>query len=70
MTMGTHLLVGRTVRGTATVVAFVLIVVPILDRGRDGVLAAPTISQFPRDSLSLRWFVEFFRSRTCATRSR
>jgi len=59
MTMGTHLL-GRTVRGTATVVAFVLIVVPIL------IVVVTAFSpldyfEFPPRSLSLRWFVEFFR---------
>jgi putative spermidine/putrescine transport system permease protein len=51
---------GRVLRGGATVVAFVLILAPILVV----VVAAfsPTdYFQFPPPGLSLRWFVEFFR---------
>jgi putative spermidine/putrescine transport system permease protein len=57
--MGAHWL-GRGVRGTATVVAFMLIVVPIL------IVVVTAFSpldyfEFPPRSLSLRWFAEFFR---------
>jgi len=51
---------GRTVRGTATVIAFALIVLPI------AIVVVTAFSpldyfEFPPRSLSLRWFVEFFR---------
>ena len=57
--MATHAL-GRTLRGTATAIALVLIVVPIL------IVVVTAFSpldyfEFPPRSLSLRWFVEFFR---------
>lgn len=51
---------GRELRGSATAVAFPLIIAPILIV----VIAAfsPTdYFQFPPPGLSLRWFVEFFR---------
>ncbi len=51
---------GRSVRGSAAVVAFLLILAPILIV----VVAAfsPTdYFEFPPPGLSLRWFVEFFR---------
>lgn len=51
---------GRLVRGTATAIAFVLIIVPI------AIVVITAFSpldyfEFPPRSLSLRWFVEFFR---------
>ena len=51
---------GRALRGGASVVAFVLIVVPIV------IVVVTAFSpldyfEFPPRSLSLRWFVEFFR---------
>jgi len=52
--------VGRVIRGSATVIAFLLILAPIAIV----VVAAfsPTdYFQFPPPGLSLRWFVEFFR---------
>ncbi len=57
--MAAHAL-GRTLRGTATAIALVLIVVPIL------IVVVTAFSpldyfEFPPRSLSLRWFVEFFR---------
>jgi len=51
---------GSALRGAATLVAFALIVVPILIV----VLAAFSPSdyfQFPPPGLSIRWFIEFFR---------
>ena len=51
---------GRALRGTATTVAFTLIIVPILIV----VIAAFSPNdyfEFPPPSLSARWFVEFFR---------
>lgn len=52
--------VGRTIRGSATVVAFALIIVPIL------IVVITAFSpgdyfEFPPRGLSTRWFVEFFR---------
>jgi putative spermidine/putrescine transport system permease protein len=54
------LALGRVLRGTATSIAFALIVVPIL------VVVVTAFSpldyfEFPPRSLSLRWFAEFFR---------
>jgi putative spermidine/putrescine transport system permease protein len=51
---------GRALRGSATAVAFVLVVVPI------AVVVATAFSpldyfEFPPRGLSLRWFAEFFR---------
>jgi putative spermidine/putrescine transport system permease protein len=51
---------GRTLRGTAAAVAFALIIVPI------AIVVVTAFSpldyfEFPPRSLSLRWFVEFFR---------
>jgi putative spermidine/putrescine transport system permease protein len=51
---------GRVLRGSATVLAFVLIIVPIL------IVVVAAFSpndyfEFPPPGLSLRWFVEFFR---------
>ena len=51
--------VGSVLRGSATVVAFTLVVVPILMV----VVAAFSPSdffQFPPPGFSVRWFVEFF----------
>ena len=52
--------VGRAIRGSAVVVAFVLILAPIL------IVVVTAFSptdyfQFPPPGFSLRWFVEFFR---------
>jgi putative spermidine/putrescine transport system permease protein len=52
--------VGRTIRGSATAVAFALIIVPIL------IVVITAFSpgdyfEFPPRGLSTRWFVEFFR---------
>jgi len=52
--------VGRALRGSAVVVAFVLILAPIL------IVVVTAFSptdyfQFPPPGFSLRWFVEFFR---------
>jgi len=52
--------VGRVIRGSATAVAFLLILAPI------AVVVVAAFSptdyfQFPPPGLSLRWFVEFFR---------
>jgi putative spermidine/putrescine transport system permease protein len=57
--MRTHAL-GRTLRGTATAIALALIIVPI------AIVVITAFSpldyfEFPPRSLSLRWFVEFFR---------
>lgn len=51
---------GRVLRAMATIVAFALIVIPI------GIVIVTAFSpldyfEFPPRSLSLRWFVEFFR---------
>jgi putative spermidine/putrescine transport system permease protein len=51
---------GRALRGTATAVAFVLIIVPI------AIVVVAAFSpndyfEFPPPGLSFRWFVEFFR---------
>jgi putative spermidine/putrescine transport system permease protein len=51
---------GRAIRGTASVVAFLLILAPIL------IVVVAAFSpgdyfEFPPPGLSLRWFVEFFR---------
>lgn len=51
---------GRVLRAMATIVAFALIVIPI------GIVVVTAFSpldyfEFPPRSLSLRWFVEFFR---------
>ena len=51
---------GRTLRGTAAAIAFALIIVPI------AIVIVTAFSpldyfEFPPRSLSLRWFVEFFR---------
>src|SRR5206468_2746497 len=59
-TMKPLLSLGRVIRGSAAVVAFLLILAPILIV----VVAAfsPTdYFEFPPPGLSLRWFVEFFR---------
>ena len=58
MIAGRH--VGRALRGTATVIAFVLIIVPI------AIVVVAAFSpndyfEFPPPGLSFRWFVEFFR---------
>ena len=58
MIAGRH--VGRALRGTATVIAFVLIIVPIV------IVVVAAFSpndyfEFPPPGLSFRWFVEFFR---------
>jgi putative spermidine/putrescine transport system permease protein len=58
--MITTRLLGRTLRGAATAVAFILIIVPIL------IVVITAFSpldyfEFPPRSLSLRWFNEFFR---------
>jgi len=58
--MKSPLFLGRAIRGSAVVVAFLLILAPILIV----VVAAfsPTdYFEFPPPGLSLRWFVEFFR---------
>jgi len=52
--------IGRSIRGTATAIAFALIAVPIL------IVVITAFSpgdyfQFPPPGLSVRWFVEFFR---------
>jgi len=57
--MRTHAL-GRTLRGTATAIALALIIIPIT------IVVITAFSpldyfEFPPRSLSLRWFVEFFR---------
>jgi len=57
--MRTHAL-GRTLRGTATAIALALIIIPI------AIVVITAFSpldyfEFPPRSLSLRWFVEFFR---------
>ena len=57
--MNTHT-AGRTLRGTATAIAFALIIVPI------AIVIITAFSpldyfEFPPRSLSLRWFAEFFR---------
>ena len=51
---------GRAIRGTASIVAFMLILAPIL------IVVVAAFSpgdyfEFPPPGLSLRWFVEFFR---------
>jgi len=51
---------GRTLRGTATAIALALIIIPI------AIVVITAFSpldyfEFPPRSLSLRWFVEFFR---------
>ena len=51
---------GRTLRGTATAIAFALIIIPI------AIVVITAFSpldyfEFPPRSLSLRWFIEFFR---------
>ena len=51
---------GRALRGSATAIAFVLIIVPIL------IVVVAAFSpndyfEFPPPGLSVRWFVEFFR---------
>jgi len=51
---------GRAIRGVATAVAFLLIIVPIL------IVLITAFSpgdyfEFPPPGLSLRWFIEFFR---------
>ena len=58
--MSPALSVGRAIRGVAIVVAFVLILAPIL------IVVVTAFSptdyfEFPPPGLSLRWFVEFFR---------
>jgi len=58
--MNRALVAGRSLRGTATAVAFMLIIVPIL------IVVVAAFSpndyfEFPPPSLSARWFVEFFR---------
>jgi putative spermidine/putrescine transport system permease protein len=57
--MRTHAL-GRALRGTATAIALALIIIPI------AIVVVTAFSpldyfEFPPRSLSLRWFVEFFR---------
>jgi putative spermidine/putrescine transport system permease protein len=57
--MRTHVL-GRTLRGAATAIAFALIIIPI------AIVVITAFSpldyfEFPPRSLSLRWFIEFFR---------
>ena len=57
--MRTHAL-GRTLRGTATAITLALIIIPI------AIVVITAFSpldyfEFPPRSLSLRWFVEFFR---------
>ena len=61
--MKTALTAGSMLRGTATVIAFALIVVPIL------IVVVAAFSpndyfQFPPPGLSIRWFVEFFGLQT------
>ncbi|HEX6792350.1 MAG TPA: ABC transporter permease [Casimicrobiaceae bacterium] len=61
--MKSALTAGSMLRGTATTVAFALIVVPIL------IVVVAAFSpndyfQFPPPGLSLRWFVEFFGLQT------
>ena len=52
--------VGRTIRGSATAIAFALILLPIL------IVVITAFSpgdyfEFPPPGLSMRWFIEFFR---------